>query len=64
TMGCILTEQEYMVLYPERLKDGKVFCSCGASNIRITCNSIHVCAVCNAPLYTTINDKILQKRGI
>lgn len=62
-MGCILTEQEYMALYPDRLKDGRIFCSCGANNIRITSNSIHVCAVCNAPLYTTSDNKIIQKKG-
>jgi hypothetical protein len=51
------TEQEYMALYPERVKDGRIFCGCGASNMRITCNSIYVCAVCNTQLYMSAYDK-------
>jgi hypothetical protein len=51
------TEQEYMELHPERMKDGRIYCGCGASNIRF-CNSGYVCAVCNTMLFTACtNDK-------
>jgi hypothetical protein len=52
------TEAEYMALHPERLKDGRIYCGCGASNIRSinaptdNCSIIYVCAVCNTMLFT------------
>lgn len=62
-MRCMLTEQEYMAHYPERVKNGRIFCNCGAINIRIAGNSIYVCAVCNALLYTTSNDNSPIREG-
>lgn len=53
-MGLILTEQEYMALYPERVKDGRTCCECGAANIRTT-GTGYICAVCNAMLFVTGN---------
>ncbi|MEI6206743.1 MAG: hypothetical protein WCP20_08175 [Desulfuromonadales bacterium] len=57
-MGLTPTEQEYMALHPDRLKDGRIYCECGACNIRsITAPTdngsiIYVCTVCNTMLFT------------
>jgi len=59
-MGLTPTESEYITLHPERMKDGRIYCQCGASNIRTICNQedaalIHnICAVCNTILFTTV----------
>ena len=50
------TEQEYMALHPERLKDGRIYCECGASNLRTihdpaNIGDINICAVCNMVLF-------------
>ncbi len=60
-MRSIPTEQEYMELHPKRMKDGRIYCECGASNIRIICNSIYLCAVCNAMLFISGKDNLTAK---
>lgn len=50
-MGLTPTEQEYITLHSELVKDDRIYCECGASNIRLSCNSGYVCAVCNAMLF-------------
>ena len=55
-MGLTPTGQEYLALHPERLKDGRIYCECGASNIRIihdpaAIGDTNICAVCNKTLY-------------
>ena len=59
-MSLILTLQEYMTIYPERLKNGRIFCECGASNIRIIhdpadMGDANICAVCNKTLFVDQN---------
>lgn len=55
-MGLTPTRQEYLELYPERLKAGRIYCECGASNIRnihepAVIGDLNICAVCNKALY-------------
>lgn len=49
------TGQEYVTLHPERLKNGRIYCECGASNMRVIHDPVHggvnICAVCNKILY-------------
>jgi len=56
-MELIPTELDYMALHPERIKNGRVHCECGASNIRIIHDPAYngdtnICAVCNKILFS------------
>ncbi len=58
------TGQEYQQIYPDRFKDGKIYCACGSSNIRAFCapantgDIFYACASCKTTLFTgTIYEK-------
>jgi len=49
------TLEEYLYQHPEYCRDGQIFCTCNASNIRTLddpmVGKMHVCAVCNKILF-------------
>ena len=63
-MKSLPTEQEYMALHLERMKDGRIFCVCGAGNLRLVSGKIYVCAICNKELFVSENHNNSILKGV